>query len=775
MGTSPDQSECLSAKLCNVKHCVYTRKGHPATHSQGRRIFRFLAPELVSLTVLTMTNKNRYQKTEKILDLTLEVNYLLTGEDYVVVMRSGESRLQSGTSHRTEKPSTEPPPYYAIHEKHNKQKILELTNTIIHLLTGEVLAYLQGYKELYQDIITETLQPHHILDGSLNRPEDDVLHNHVPSPNQGRNDGIMNKPREGTGELISPDKSYTDNNILDVQTSTHLPEESADNVYPSADYIKGYPSTFIKVDQASSREGNLSEYTQIKYIFAHHKAESSSCGEENPRNDMYLPVEQQGTYRDRKEDPASQEDGNLIDGKVYPHTEQTQYQSPHIKEESGSCGGGKLDETELYPPTEHRRTECLSTCINEEPALCGGGDLLDTDLYPPTEHTPIGFPPTDLEEPSSCEMENRPGTDMCIVTGHLQQGYLYPSTDIKEESTSNEEENLSNTDIFPAAEQTQTEYPTTHIKEELFTYDKETLTNLHRKPTEYLYKRIDEEPVSHGNLPCQNVQIQRLSGILSTGIIAPEISTMCSDRPGFKSCPIRPNKISQGGEMSWTCSECGKGFQLESALMLHQKIHTGEKTYGFNEPEKLPGQILDLRGPQGAQRKEKPYSCSACGKCFSHVADLCKHQVVHVRAQSFPCSECRKLFSSKSNLNAHLRFHEGKNRVSYSELGKHLGKPSCLHKHQAVNANGKSYPCSECGKMFTSKSNLNTHQRIHTGVRLFSCSECEKCFTDGANLSHHQLTHTGEKPFACPVCGKRFGRKFSLTRHQRVHAEQKVF
>ncbi|XP_056388370.1 gastrula zinc finger protein XlCGF66.1-like [Hyla sarda] len=105
--------------------------------------------------------------TESILNLTLEIIYLLTGENYVPAKKSRKRgttpmhiQMSSGRK-RTRKESNEP-------------KILELTNRITELLTGEVpircqdvtvyfsmeeWEYLEGHKDLYKDIMMDDPQP----------------------------------------------------------------------------------------------------------------------------------------------------------------------------------------------------------------------------------------------------------------------------------------------------------------------------------------------------------------------------------------------------------------------------------------------------------------------------------------------------------------------------------------------------------------------------------------------------------------------------------------
>ncbi|XP_075034310.1 oocyte zinc finger protein XlCOF29-like isoform X2 [Mixophyes fleayi] len=83
------------------------------------------------------------QLAERVLNLILEFVYLMTGEEYIVVKRSGEHGAPSSSPHisgglnKAQSSIMEPPPHSLIHERNNDLKILELTNKIIHLLTGE--------------------------------------------------------------------------------------------------------------------------------------------------------------------------------------------------------------------------------------------------------------------------------------------------------------------------------------------------------------------------------------------------------------------------------------------------------------------------------------------------------------------------------------------------------------------------------------------------------------------------------------------------------------
>ncbi|KAM5180206.1 oocyte zinc finger protein XlCOF7.1-like isoform 2-T2 [Mantella aurantiaca] len=92
---------------------------------------------------------------EKILNLTLEIIYLLTGEDYIVVKKSEHD--SSGRPPQCPAPVGDPLPFLLSHNRDDR-KILKMTNKIIELLSGE-LEYLRGYKDLYEDLVTESRQP----------------------------------------------------------------------------------------------------------------------------------------------------------------------------------------------------------------------------------------------------------------------------------------------------------------------------------------------------------------------------------------------------------------------------------------------------------------------------------------------------------------------------------------------------------------------------------------------------------------------------------------
>ncbi|XP_018429764.1 PREDICTED: zinc finger protein OZF-like [Nanorana parkeri] len=92
------------------------------------------------------------------------------------------------------------------------------------------------------------------------------------------------------------------------------------------------------------------------------------------------------------------------------------------------------------------------------------------------------------------------------------------------------------------------------------------------------------------------------------------------------------------GEKPYCCPECGKRYTQKSDFLIHQRYHTREKPYSCTECGKCFSQKCkksNLSRHLKSHRGEKPYCCPECGNCFSRRESLIKHQKIHTREKQF--------------------------------------------------------------------------------------------------------------------------------------------
>ncbi|KAM5142148.1 uncharacterized protein ACMZJ9_016074 [Mantella aurantiaca] len=172
---------------------LYRRTREASTQTQQPETSNIMKPPQCNALSNIVTDPNKIDEirrklTERILQLTVEIICLLTGEDCAVVKKtSGDyvipstHPLASGVWNRSQGSLAEPSPAWLTPEK-SYNKILEVTNKISQLLTGEVPIWCQdvafsmeegknseGHNDIYKDIMMENQPQLPSPDGSSNR------------------------------------------------------------------------------------------------------------------------------------------------------------------------------------------------------------------------------------------------------------------------------------------------------------------------------------------------------------------------------------------------------------------------------------------------------------------------------------------------------------------------------------------------------------------------------------------------------------------------------
>ncbi|KAM5141693.1 uncharacterized protein ACMZJ9_015398 [Mantella aurantiaca] len=84
-------------------------------------------------------------------------------------------------------------------------------------------------------------------------------------------------------------------------------------------------------------------------------------------------------------------------------------------------------------------------------------------------------------------------------------------------------------------------------------------------------------------------------------------------------------------EKPYPCSLCGKCFATSGRLAVHQTTHAGDKTYECEDCGKIFTTSSSMNRHRRTHTGEKPYCCMMCGKCFNRETNLYRHQMIHRR------------------------------------------------------------------------------------------------------------------------------------------------
>ncbi|XP_075698200.1 uncharacterized protein LOC142663437 [Rhinoderma darwinii] len=282
------------------------------------------------------------------------------------------------------------------------------------------------------------------------------------------------------------------------------------------------------------------------------------------------------------------------------------------------------------------------------------------------------------------------------------------------------------------------------------------------------------------NLSTQDTVCQDEQGSLlntQSAAMVNELETFYSDMSIDQSKYIKQTVISPADKQKgkFPCPVCGKRFNSNSYLIIHQMIHTGEKPFTCPDCQKCFRQKSELTVHKRIHTGEKPFSCPSCGKCFRQKSYLIVHQRIHTGEKPYTCKDCGKRFISSTYLASHQRNHQGEKSFVCPECGKSFRHRAGLVSHQITHTGEKSFECPKCDKTFRQRSGLVAHQKTHTGEKTFICTECEKSFYSHAKMREHYKIHTGNKPYKCTDCGKCFSQRSQLVSHQKIHSVEKPY
>ncbi|XP_069606594.1 oocyte zinc finger protein XlCOF22-like isoform X1 [Ranitomeya imitator] len=569
----------------------------------------------------TRMDRDRDKMAERILHLNLEILFRLTGEDYTVVKKTSSERCQDPVSEgwgRPLNPFTGPPPHPLIHEDINGQKILELTYKMIDLLTGEVpirdqdvavyfsmeeWEYLEGHKDLYNDVMMEVPQP---LTSPVLSSERTTLER-CPRP------------------FLPQDCKQEDLDVPQDHQDKDLPHINTPETYVRGDErCKGEIPTDNSTDDFTRRSEDNVIFSELKSddhgitpntLTAHHSKDLLS----DPFQKLLSFHLSQTIHQNR----------NI--------RKDNDHQRAHAKIKAFSCSDcGKCYSLKSYL-TKHQRIHS-----GKKPFSCPECQKCFTEKETLVKHLRIhtGEKPFSCSECGKCftQKEHLSRHDR-IHTGEKpfscsECGKCF----IEKANLITHQRNHRGEKPFSCSE-----------CGKCFT-EKSSLAK-------HLKKHVGDMPFSCSE--CQKCFTLKSKLVRHQKIHTGQKPFPCSECGKCfteKSSLVKHQKR-HTGEKQFSCSVCNKSFNEKSHFISHQRNHTGEKPFSCSKCGKCFKEKSSLVIHQRIHTGEKPFSCADCGKRFIDKSGFCRHQRTHTGEKPYSCSQCEKCFTRKYHLVRHYSSH----------------------------------------------------------------------------------------------------------------------
>ncbi|XP_068111781.1 gastrula zinc finger protein XlCGF53.1-like [Hyperolius riggenbachi] len=619
--------------------------------------------------------------TEKILNLTLEIIYLLTGEDFTVVSKSFSHSRMSGGSPRI-----------------NDKKILEVIRKISELLTEEVplrcqdvavyfsmeeWQYMEAHQDLYKDVMVEDKQAFHSQDNS----------------------NAISTSWDLKKHMLSSDEGYS-SSACTVKTANCIAKAAEDPKEPNLDQsVETSITTCHKCTQTEpdhSSEGSpLQKESELTYSTP-----------KDPAVDFIS-----GTPKPSEELDRANTDVYLITG-----------QSQNIQVENHM--EDKTAANEACPPIGQKNTGTHDHNSMWQPSCVSAYEKSN----PPLNNLEIQYPSECVVVSSIATEENVVNTDV-YAPSEMEQGSCQ-SLQVTEEPKT-----ILFTNVFTPTDITSEEL--TSIKKELVTWEEDSLSFQEiYLPVDHIQESSVRPRGSGLTFRNDNLQIQFAASHVKMGCEKDSDDGFSPQQHAFVNVTIEDDNKDEMYREKLNNSESLLSFDenFNSGLS-----YTVPQMYNCPECKRTFSSSSNLVKHQVMCRGRKPHVCSGCGKCFASASYLVIHERIHTGERPFSCTHCGKSFSRKPDLVRHERIHTGERPFACPDCGKRFTSVSNIFMHRRIHTGVKPFPCSYCGKRFIKKSDLVRHEKIHLPQGPLPCPECGKLFETNHLLNKHMLSHGPEE------------------------------
>ncbi|KAM3912737.1 gastrula zinc finger protein XlCGF48.2-like isoform 4-T4 [Leptodactylus fuscus] len=570
---------------------------------------------------------DRGHMTERILNLTLEIIYLLTGEDYIPA-RSVCDDVKYG-SHVPGRPTQA----RSSITKRPDEKILDLTHKILELLSGEVpircqdvsvyfsmeeWEYIEGHKDLHKDIIME--DPELLVQAE--RPQ-----SHVTDDDDGQCDGESESIIPNDENPCRPDEhlaldgpSHCDQSITYPVAETNPTKMAFDSIHVEVGLATHEKRHREDLESYSSSQPLASEYSSRV------KEESSFIEDHYEDSCVFTPAG--------------------LDGCEYSYI---------TEDDNVGVSGSTLTVMTCSDCGDRFTIESDDVCFERlQPYRCrkcwsynsGANDR--------------GLPIAAASEPPR-------------TSNYVSEDYEKGNIDRKRSFASRKL--LENKKVIRRKKACS--YP----KWGGYSEDSGTLNSYNTLPEAFICSHCGKcfNHLTSLELHQKTHMVEKASFISQNG------------KYFRNKALLKSHQLGHTGGKQYNCSECGKSFKRSLSLVEHTQLHTGERNFTCPDCGLSFTQRTAYVNHHKLHQAGKLHFCFECGKSFRTKADLTTHQRIHMGETPFPCPQCGESFTRRANLVRHQRIHTGEKPFSCPDCGKRFTRKLGLMKHQKIHSGEKIY------------------------------------------------------------------------------------
>lgn len=489
---------------------------------------------------------------EEILRMTLEIIRLLIGQEDFVVKKSGDSII------------IEPPPHSP--ERNDEQRILDLANKMIELLTGERLV----------TTIKDVIQKDH--QAVCSSPDESDFSSRLQTFSPGHNEGVISENEQTfSGDITVRLGSRDQENLEDGDLG----------------------KTCVKIEPNGNNKDHICPMYGMEVSLLNIKEESFS-GDEGAFTEADV-----STSINIKEESFS--------------IEEIEYTTNDIKEESSSGGEGILSDTDLYSAPSHMKVKPieqehlrdmdvntrLSTSVRKKP----GRKLNPSQIVEPNADGMYFCRDCRKCYPTNSRLIKHQRVHRVKTIPCLQCGKHFScNSALTRHQTAHTEEKpftCSECGKCMSSKAALLVHYRVHKGVKPFVCSdcgQQFLFKSHL--VRHQIKHTGEKPFSCSE--CGKSYSSKAAIVMHQRLHAGNTLHPC---PECGKCFVQMNNLKQHmnvhtGEKPYACPECGKRFVQKSNLKQHLSVHV--------------------------PKKKETFCCSECGKCYKRRADYRWHMLIHL-------------------------------------------------------------------------------------------------------------------------------------------------